>query len=143
MILSLILLGMGTMTFYKPRGIRNNNPGNIEDNGTAWQGRVGSDGRFVIFDSPQNGIRALARTLKTYRNRHGLTTVRGIINRWAPPVENDTTAYVNHVAGALGVSPDMSLSEAETMALVPLIIRHENGMQPYSDRVLKAGIQAA
>ncbi|WP_036760018.1 hypothetical protein [Photobacterium halotolerans] len=143
LILSLMVMGLAAMTMYKPRGIRNNNPGNIEDNGTAWRGRVGNDGRFVIFDRPENGIRALARTLKTYRNLHGLTTVRGIINRWAPPVENDTSAYVAHVAGALGVSPDTSLSEAETMDIVPLIIRHENGMQPYSAKMLNAGIQAA
>ena len=139
----LILVGVTMVNLYKPRGIRNNNPGNIEDNGTAWRGRMGNDGRFVIFDKPENGIRALARTLKTYRNLHGLTTVRGIINRWAPPFENDTTAYVNHVAGALGVTPDTSLSEAETMDIVPVIIRHENGQQPYSETVLNAGIKAA
>jgi hypothetical protein len=30
------------------RGIRNNNPGNIEK-GIAWQGAVGDDGTFIIF----------------------------------------------------------------------------------------------
>ncbi len=138
-----ILAGVAVYKLQTPRGIRNNNPGNIEDNGTKWRGRVGDDGRFVIFDTPENGIRALARTLKTYHKKYGLTTVRGIINRWAPAVENDTNSYIEHVAGSLGVLPDSSLSESQIMAIVPVIIRHENGQQPYSIEVLNAGIQAA
>ncbi|WP_459782394.1 structural protein [Photobacterium sp. R1] len=138
-----MLAGVAVYKNHQPRGIRNNNPGNIEDNGTQWRGRVGDDGRFVIFDTPENGIRALARTLKTYRNKYGLMTVRGIINRWAPPVENDTASYVNHVSNSLGVTPDTALSESQAMAIVPVIIRHENGQQPYSVEVLNAGISAA
>ena len=51
----------------QPRGIRNNNPGNIEHNGTNWQGMDNPphDGRFIRFVTPQYGIRAMARVLTT------------------------------------------------------------------------------
>ncbi len=80
-----------------PRGVRNHNPGNIErDARTRWQGQAArqSDPRFVVFTAPEWGIRAMARVLITYQDRHGCNTVAKIINRWAPPGENATSAYV-------------------------------------------------
>lgn len=132
-----------------PRGIRLNNPGNIDRNTTKWQGMSkdqSGDSRFVVFDHAKWGIRALAKTLMTYQSKHGLNTIRGIINRWAPPVENDTGSYVNAVAKAVGVKPDQKIdvTDAEIMfPLVEAIIKHENGVQPYEDGLLVEGIQAA
>ena len=130
-----------------PRGIRNNNPGNIRLSADPWQGLADTqtDGAFFQFIKPFYGIRALAKTLKTYRDRHGLYTVRGIIDRWAPPVEHNTSAYVNHVAGYMGVSADVPLNwgAAQLRALVAAIIRHENGRQPYSAAELDEAIRAA
>ncbi|MGF1855337.1 structural protein [Vibrio anguillarum] len=125
------------------RGIRNNNPANIEDNGTPWRGRMGNDGRFIIFDSPVNGIRALARILNTYKAKHGLNTIEGIINRFAPPVENDTNSYIAHAEKVVGVPRNMPLSPDKYPSLIKVIIKHENGVQPYSDEVINAGIAAA
>ncbi|MDS1141698.1 LPD38 domain-containing protein [Pusillimonas sp. SM2304] len=129
-----------------PRGIRNNNPGNIEK-GVGFQGEVeGNDSRFATFDSPESGIRGIARNLLTYQERHGLDTVEGIINRWAPKSENETGAYVKAVAQAAGVSPTESLNlrDPETIErLTAAIIQHENGMQPYPRELVQAGVQAA
>ncbi|ASF93720.1 structural protein [Vibrio anguillarum] len=125
------------------RGIRNNNPANIEDNGTPWRGRMGNDGRFIIFDSPVNGIRALARILNTYKVKHGLNTIEGIINRFAPPVENDTNSYIAHAEKVVGVPRNMPLTPDKYPSLIKVIIKHENGVQPYSDEVINAGIAAA
>ncbi|NCO47143.1 MAG: structural protein P5, partial [Vibrio sp.] len=122
------------------RGIRNNNPANIEDNDTPWRGRMGNDGRFIIFDSPVNGIRALARILNTYKAKHGLNTIEGIINRFAPPVENDTNSYIAHAEKVVGVPRNMPLSPDKYPSLIKVIIKHENGVQPYSDEVINAGI---
>lgn len=127
----------------KPRGIRNHNPGNIEDIGTPWRGRLGNDGRFIIFDSPVNGIRAIARILTTYRSKYNLNTIEGIINRWAPPHENDTTAYIAHAEKALNTPRNMPLSTVQHADLIKVIILHENGQQPYSDEVIHAGIASA
>ena len=34
--------------------------------------------------------------MRTYRKKYGLTTIRGIINRFAPPSENNTENYVRY-----------------------------------------------
>lgn len=129
-----------------PRGIRNNNPGNI-GKGVGFQGEIeGNDPRFATFDSPEAGIRALARNLMAYDTNHGLNTVEGIMNRWAPPTENDTGAYVRTVAAALGVDPGQQLDMRNPAVLEQLtaaIVRHENGQQPYPADMLRAGVQAA
>jgi hypothetical protein len=129
------------------RGIVNNNPGNIRKSGAAWQGAVaGNDPVFVTFDTPQDGIRAMAKVLLTYQRRHGLDTVAELIERWAPATENDSFAYIDDVATRLGIDPDERIDLADPAILAALcgaIIRHENGRQPYSDAVLAAGVGAA
>lgn len=126
-----------------PRGIRNNNPGNIEDNGTPWRGRQGNDGRFIIFDKPENGIRAIARTLNTYDNKYGINTLERIISRWAPPFENNTESYIQHAERALKISRHTPIGAQHKAGLIKVIIQHENGVQPYSDKVIHDGIAAA
>lgn len=130
-----------------PRGIRNNNPGNIRRSATIWQGQAPADQQtdpaFIIFLSPEYGIRAMAKVLATYRNTYGLRTVADIINRWAPPGENNTAAYIAAVAGALGVDPFDELQADQQPALIKAIIRHENGVQPYSDETIQKGLALA
>jgi hypothetical protein len=128
---------------YGPRGIRNNNPGNIERTGVRWRGMSADqsgDNRFAVFDAPEWGIRAMARVLRNYMGR-GVNTVRGIINTWAPPVENDTGAYVNAVARNLAVDPDQPLDDRVFPGLIAAIIQHENGQQPYDAGVIGRGIE--
>lgn len=119
-----------------PRGIRNKNPGNLEW-GDPWQGlkprSQSTDKRFAEFTAPAYGIRALARTLITYQDKHGICTVRDAINRWAPPVENNTNAYVAAVARAAKVDPADWVDFQDYRTLRPIveaIIRHENGAGP-------------
>jgi len=119
------------------RGIRNNNPGNIRW-GDDWQGLVPkserTDKSFCQFTAPEYGIRAMIIILRNYEKKHGLNTVRKIINRWAPPVENDTEAYVNSVAKQVGVDADKVIDVTDSRVMIPLleaIITHENGSQPY------------
>ncbi|MHA0937314.1 hypothetical protein [Enterobacter kobei] len=129
------------------RGIRNNNPGNLEFSKTnPWVGQTGDDGRFAKFETPEHGIRALGRNLLSYQ-RQGIDTVSDIINRWAPPSDNNNTdAYIKAVCAQLGVTPDQQLdaSNPDTLkALCAAIIQHENGSQPYSDQQLSTGVSAA
>ncbi|SER29690.1 hypothetical protein SAMN05216522_1216 [Rosenbergiella nectarea] len=119
------------------RGIRNNNPGNIRW-GDDWQGLVPkserTDKSFCQFTAPEYGIRAMIIILRNYEKKHGLNTVRKIINRWAPPVENDTEAYINSVAKQVGVDADKVIDVTDSRVMIPLleaIITHENGSQPY------------
>lgn len=125
-----------------PRGIRNNNPGNIRwDGSTRWRGMVAADpAGFVIFDTPEHGIRAIARILNSYEGR-GIITLDQIINTWAPPVENKTGAYVTHLAGLLGIAPSDRVNDRA--GLIAGIIKHENGQQPYSMATIKKGVSLA
>ncbi|MDY2222586.1 hypothetical protein RKF79_06930 [Klebsiella pneumoniae] len=129
------------------RGIRNNNPGNLEaSSSNPWVGQTGSDGRFAKFETPEHGIRALGRNLISYQ-RQGIDTVGEIINRWAPPSDNnDTAAYIKAVCAQLGVTANQPLdaSNPDTLqALCAAIIKHENGTQPYSPDQLSTGVSAA
>jgi hypothetical protein len=117
------------------RGIRNNNPLNIDKSDVKFQGLAPSqpDERFWTFLGPEWGLRAGAKILLTYE-AHGFVTVRQIVSRWAPPSENNTTAYVDDVAKHMGVEPDLRIDVRDSARMVPLLealVQHENGCQPY------------
>ncbi len=139
--------GGGEASADGPRGVRNNNPGNLEaSSSNPWIGQTGNDGRFAKFETPEHGIRALGRNLISYQ-RQGIDTVGEIINRWAPPSDNnDTAAYIKAVCAQLGVTANQPLdaSNPDTLqALCAAIIKHENGTQPYSSDQLSTGVSAA
>lgn len=131
------------------RGIRNNNPGNIEQGNAEWDGLSSDqsgDDRFATFDTPEHGIRAMARTLDTYQSTHGLNTIEDIIGRWAPAVENDTAGYAAFVAGEAGVDVDaeVDLTDESTLtAIVTAMIQMENGEQPYEEETIRRGVRMA
>lgn len=130
------------------RGIRNNNPGNLRRTSDPWQGLAAdqTDPDFFQFSDAKWGIRALARLAINYQDRHGLNTVEKIISRWAPPVENATSAYVAHVASRLGIAATEPIDVHDYRVLRPLveaIITHENGCQPYSAAQIDAALVLA
>lgn len=134
---------MTKITNPPPRGIRNNNPLNIEYNAAnKWDGQTGTDGRFAKFSEPFFGIRAAARLLKNYGTKYGITTVRAIIARWAPATENNVEAYVNSVVKRSGKFPDMYLTEADYPDVIAAMIYHENGQQPYTMALIREATAA-
>ncbi|WEK38664.1 MAG: hypothetical protein P0Y50_08870 [Candidatus Brevundimonas colombiensis] len=145
----------GQQTRRPTRGVRNNNPGNIDRvAGTNWIGAAKdqTDPRFVVFISAEMGVRALARTLLTYFKQHKLATVRGIINRWAPPRENNTAAYIDAVCRDVGRSLGRTINadqrlDVDTVAvmrpLVVAIIAHENAGFAYPAGVIDEGLRLA
>ena len=100
------------------RGLSNCNPGNIRQSKVRYKGEVqpSRDPAFKQFESLAWGYRAVFVLLHTYRVRHGLRTVRGMISRWAPPVENHTEAYIRAVAADTGIAPDIetALTDEQT-----------------------------
>lgn len=108
-----------------PRGIRNNNPGNIRDGGRG----------FKVFGSRAEGFGALGRQLMRYQNS-GAQTVTDFVRTWAPPNENDTGGYARDVAAYLarklgadvGTHTAVDLRDPAVMqAFVEAITRRENG----------------
>ncbi len=129
-----------------PRGLRNNNPGNLTGN-DAWQGKTGTDDKgFAQFDTPEAGLRAMAVNLRNQQQAHGLSTVQDIISKYAPPSENNTPAYIAAVSQAIGARPDekLDLNDPHTLGgLMQAMVKHENGAQPYADRSIMWAANAA
>lgn len=117
-----------------PRGLRNYNPGNIVDSPFARRqpGYKGSDGRFAIFDSLDNGIGAQTALLGGY-GKQGLNTLNAIVNRWAPAAGgNNPTAYAATVGKKLGIDPNQPLDMSDPNVLKNIAMgmgEYENGQK--------------
>lgn len=115
------------------RGLRNNNPGNIRLSRTLWQGEVcpSQDKSFCQFKSMAYGYRALIKLLQNYRKVNGCRTMADFINRWAPPVENNTSGYISRVCRDMQVPesyvPDVN-NKATMRAFAAAISQVENGV---------------
>ncbi|TDR71476.1 virion protein [Photobacterium lutimaris] len=120
------------MTTGMPRGIRNNNPLNIEySKHNNWRGQVSSDGRFVIFEDDKWGFRAAARILRSYQKR-GITSINDIIHTFAPSHENDSDHYANMVATWTGYDKYQALdatNDSTAAVLIQAMARMEVGRQ--------------
>lgn len=127
----------------RPRGVRNNNPGNIERTSVKWKGMApdqSGDPRFIVFTAPEWGLRAIARILMGDW-REGQNTIASLIAEWAPPHENDTSSYIRAVGKAAGVDPYQSCDVPALLPkIIPAIVKHENGVQPYSPELIQLGI---
>ena len=137
------------------RGIRNNNPGNINFHNQPGASLERKGGRFARFSTPEQGINAMSKQLDLYFTGKSqnvtkpINTIQDIITTWAPPlnekgqVENDTAAYIAAVAKSMGVSSTakLNLRDPNTKAaLMSAMITQENGSNPYTREQYIAGI---
>lgn len=116
-----------------PRGLRNNNPGNIRLSATRYQGEVlpSQDKAFKQFETMAHGYRAMFVLLYTYQHKHGLNTIASMISRWAPNIENDTDGYIQAVADWSGVPATSRITTTNGDIMVPIVAamsRVENGV---------------
>ncbi|WP_215271243.1 lytic transglycosylase domain-containing protein, partial [Escherichia coli] len=116
---------------YLSRGIRNNNPGNL--NFAGQKGATmesGPNARFASFPTMLEGIAALDRQVMLYLKR-GKNTIDQIIDIYAPSSDgNNTSSYKNYLSQytGLGVKEKIDGSNFEIMRkLIQGIINHENG----------------
>tara|TARA_A100001515_G_scaffold109934_1_gene90825 strand:+ start:3522 stop:4760 length:1239 start_codon:yes stop_codon:yes gene_type:complete len=104
-----------------------NNPGNLEK-GQGYAGETGKtyandrERPFVVFDSPEMGVRALAMDLQTKIKRHE-GDVDKIIAQYAPDNENDTKKYQEFVKQKLKKD---KVTDKDLKFLVQAIIEKEN-----------------
>lgn len=116
-----------------PRGLRNNNPGNIRITKDKWKGLrpVQEDKEFFQFSDMKWGYRALIRTLQNYHRLHGCRTIADYINRWAPEHENNTSGYISRVCKEMQVPttyvPDVE-DKTTMCAFAAAISQVENGV---------------
>lgn len=117
-----------------PRGLRNNNPGNLVRTNIAWQGKVphaqNPDAQFEQFTAIAYGLRAMMIDIAG-DIAEGTNTLTALINEYAPSHENNTGAYINFVSQATGLLPNVSIPMNKTifLAIVKAKVMMENGMQ--------------
>ncbi len=128
-----------------PRGIRNNNPGNLNyanQSGATMEG--GEGGRFAVFESMQHGIAALYKQLQLYFKR-GINTLSSIVKTYAPASDNNNVdAYISALTKATGKGANEVLDSGDTATIARLmkgIVDHENGKGYISSSDIMGGIQ--
>ena len=116
----------------KPRGIRNNNPGNIRLSDTLYVvEKESNDPELKQFTSMAYGYRAMFMLLYTYQVRYGLNTIWGMISRYAPENENNTSNYVRQVSQWSGIDANSRITATNRDTMIPLVCamsRFENGV---------------
>ena len=80
-----------------------------------------TDSRFVQFLSLAYGFRAAFKLIYTYMHKYGLSNITQIIMRWAPPNENNTSAYVAKVSEMSGIHPTEPLDFYNKDQMIPLV----------------------
>lgn len=114
------------------RGLSNNNPGNIRNSNTKYLGEVrpSHDVAFKQFKTMAWGYRAMFVLLHTY-SRYGYRTLRQMISRYAPPIENHTEIYIDQVSRWADVFVDTPLDTLDPAVMIPVVAamsRMENGI---------------
>lgn len=136
-----------------PRGIRNNNPGNLIRTKDNWEGKIpfsqSKDTRFEQFKEMRYGIRAMMKDI-IGDIKEGSDTVSKLIHEYAPTFENNTTGYIATVTKMIGIglTSKIDLSEETIIGLCKAIVFVENGSsfasyvtdQDYKDAVAILGI---
>lgn len=121
------------------RAERNHNPGNIRRCGVRYRGerRPSCDPAFKEFESDEWGYRAMFVLLESYRRRYAIDTLRAIVTRWAPPLENDTEAYIRFVAKRAEIDPDAVLRprDIRLRAIAEAMSRFERGHEPSPEQL--------
>ncbi len=145
-------LAAGLMTSQAQGAIYNNNPGNIRTSSTTWNGEVPNHGeKFEVFETMPHGIRASARILRTYGSKYGINTIEKIIDRYAPPSDNNpnNANYARHVANGSGFAVDEEIDLNDPNVLIKLmrpIFEFENGRKEarkISDADIIKGVKMA
>ena len=117
-----------------PRGIRNNNPGNIKYNSANnWLGKIPGPqntdpGRtFEQFTDLKYGLRAMLILLKKYYINDNLKTIKGIINKWDPGSTSSGSGYVPYISDRMDLDPTDLLDLSDLKDLAVHISSFENG----------------
>lgn len=117
--------------FPATRGMRLNNPLNIERTSDNWVGAEPSsnqtDKRFVRFTEMGYGIRAAIKILLRYRVL-GYNTAATVINRWAPAPENKPDQYLKFVCEQSGIQPYKLLAPEDYYGLIAAMAAYESMM---------------
>lgn len=134
-------------------GMLNNNPGNIKyDPSIQWRGQTGPSlntdqgSPQVVFDSPEAGMRALAKNV-LYKYMRGSTTIGQLIagpGGWTPGYQPGAVGVAR--AAGLPINAPVNMNDPGVLQKVLRgIVTQEHGQAStyYSDAMINSGISAA
>lgn len=122
-------------------GWANNNPGNlIYIANDPFRGQTGSTTNgFGIYDTLEDGVRAMGETLTQYYNA-GLTTVTAIITKYS---RTNVAAYIQNVSTWMQVDQDEPLSwPQDEVPLIQAMCRQEQGYNNMTDADVQSYINS-
>ncbi len=137
------------------RAKRNNSPVNMTPLAlpAKWGGQVNVVDGYAVFDTEVNGWRAGALNLMAYQRDHGINTLVGIANRWAPSPDgtalnlgNNPSAYATNVSKASGIPVDQVLNlfdEATMLKVLAGMAVAEDSRVIWDPAKLKLGVDQA
>lgn len=102
----------------------NNNPGNMRYYRIGWHGERPegiAHGDFTRFDTPQNGLRAMARNLMTLGKRAKQFTIGNVIPVYSPASENNVPRHIKTIVGASGLGRDQVIRSSDDATMVKLL----------------------
>lgn len=117
-----------------PRGVRNNNEGNLKDGPFARSqpGYIGSDGTFAKFATPEAGRAVQEKLLAGAYVGQGFTTVNSIVDKYLGKGDSENSPasranYKAYVARQLGIDPNQPISQNDVPRLAQAMREFENG----------------
>lgn len=129
-----------------PRGLRNNNPGNLVITQIDWQGKIplmlNTDKHFEQFENVHYGIRAMMRDLYNDYTKKGKNTVTALISEYAPSFENNTSAYIQNVIKFVGSDYILTLDKTSMINMARAVHFVENGSS-YFDKLTDSDFETA
>lgn len=144
LLIPFLFLGGSKIMSSIPRGLRNNNPGNIKINDkNNWVGKIpraqNTDLTFEQFDTIENGVRA-AYVLVRNKIKQGYNTLNKLLPVYAPKSDsNPTQKYINFVSAKTGILPNQTLYDFNIESVISAMFEFENGVK-IADNVIKAGV---
>lgn len=132
-----------------PRGVRNNNPGNLKYTDIQWRGKIPyerntdpvyPDGKHEQFENWYYGVRAMVKDITGDIQNKGQDTIRKLISAYAVGSRDN---YVNYVSGRIGKGADQLLVvERDIYPLIDAMSRWENGLD-YGEVISRADYEKA
>lgn len=117
--------------------IGRNNPFNIRNNkGNKWLGQIGSRKGFCEFSQMDFGIRAAVKIVMVNYRRFGFKTISSIINRFAPPFENNTDNYIQFIVSYTKIAPLKPLESEDQYCRVLQAMSQMEGNPVTYDQIL-------
>lgn len=128
-----------------PRGIRNNNPGNLHYTGQAGATiETGHDGGSPVFQGMISGSALLYRQIQRYFSR-GINTISQIDQKYAPEAGgSDVFAYTKDLVKGTSKGANRKLNSGDMETIFRIFKStaiHDNGQGYVTDDHIRSGIQ--